>query len=105
MLGVIPLFHIFGIVSFMLTSLYQGWEVIMLANYDLEDVCRLIEKHRINSYRSVPPMLIHLLNNPSIVDKYDLSSLKLFLVGAAPVPLALDRRIKERFNIQLTQVI
>ncbi|KAG2234442.1 hypothetical protein INT48_007190 [Thamnidium elegans] len=102
-LGVIPLFHVFGILSFMLTSLYQGWEVVMLASYDLENVCQIIEKHKINSYRGVPPMLLHLLNNPSIVDKYDLSSLKLILVGAAPVPPALDRRMKEKFNIQVTQ--
>ncbi|KAI9273920.1 hypothetical protein EDC94DRAFT_593191 [Helicostylum pulchrum] len=102
-LGIIPLFHVFGILSFLLTSVYQGWEVVMLASYDLENVCQIIEKHKINSYRGVPPMLLHLLNNPSIVDKYDLSSLKLILVGAAPVPLALDRKIKEKFNIQVTQ--
>lgn len=52
----------------------------------------------------VPPMLLHLYNFPQIVDKYDLSSVQGFYVGAAPVSKSLADQIEKKFNIPVLPV-
>jgi hypothetical protein len=49
-------------------------------------------------------MLLHLLNNPSIVNKYDFSSVEAFHVGAAPVSQELADKIEHKFKIPVLLV-
>jgi 4-coumarate--CoA ligase len=93
-----------GLFRFLHLSVYEGRTVVLMAQYDLKHMCQMIQKHRISSMYVVPPMLLHLLNFPQIVDQYDFSSIEAFHVGAAPVSESLSEAIRQKFNIPVLQV-
>lgn len=64
---------------------------------------RADEQYKITHGLIVPPILIILLNSPN-VDKYDLSSLRTLMAGAAPCSPELTEAFNKRFpRIKLTQ--
>lgn len=104
LLAVVPLFHILGIFRFLHMSVLEGRTTVLMARYDLEEFCAAVQKFKVSSLYVVPPMLLQLLNAPDIVDKYDLSSVQGFHVGAAPVSLELSNQIVKKFKIPVLQV-
>lgn len=77
---------------------------MIMQKYDLEQMCQCIQKYKVSAMYMVPPMLLHLYNFPQIVDKYDLSSVQGFYVGAAPVSKSLADQIEKKFNIPVLPV-
>jgi long-chain acyl-CoA synthetase len=64
-----------------------GVGVVLMAQFDPENALRLIEKHRITHTHMVTQMFQRLLALPQeIRQRYDLSSLRFVLHGAAPCP-------------------
>ncbi|HEX4643055.1 MAG TPA: AMP-binding protein [Candidatus Acidoferrales bacterium] len=60
--------------------LFHGGRVVLSASARPEDVCALIEKHRVTHIKVVPALLIRLLHDPA-VGRHDLSSLKIIQSG------------------------
>ncbi len=60
--------------------LFQGGSVVLSTSSKPDDMCALIEKHRVTHLKVVPALLIRLLNDPA-VKKYDLSSLRYIQSG------------------------
>ncbi|HEY5340007.1 MAG TPA: AMP-binding protein [Candidatus Aquilonibacter sp.] len=54
--------------------LFHGGRVVISASTRPEDICALIERHKVTHLKVVPALLIRLLNDPAI-GKHDLSSL------------------------------
>src|SRR6202049_998303 len=65
-----------GVQGFM----FQGGTVVVSASTRPEDMCALIEKHRVTHVKVVPALLIRLLNDPA-VKHHDLSSLEIIQSG------------------------
>ncbi|KAF1800951.1 hypothetical protein V8B55DRAFT_1589592 [Mucor lusitanicus] len=103
LLAIVPLFHILDLFRFINMSLFEGRATVLMAQYDLEKMCQMIDKHKVTTVVVVPPMLLHLLNSPHIVDKYDFSHVKAFHVGAAPVSLAMADAITKKFQKPVLQ--
>ena len=59
---------------------FHGGRVVLSTSARAEDVCALIEKHRVTHIKVVPALLIRLLHDPA-VSRHDLSSLKLIQSG------------------------
>ena len=59
---------------------FHGAKVVLSSSTRPEDMCALIEKHRVTHLKVVPALLIRLLNDPA-VQKHDLSSLKMIQSG------------------------
>lgn len=104
LLAIVPLFHILGLFRFINMSLFEGRTTVLMAQYDLERMCQMIDKHKVTTVVVVPPMLLHLLNSPHIVDKYDFSHVGAFHVGAAPVSQAMADAITRKFQKPVLQV-
>ncbi|PSR98946.1 hypothetical protein BD289DRAFT_479745 [Coniella lustricola] len=83
-LCVLPLFHITGIVHAMHLPVAINAEVIMLPAFTMPSMLDTIVKFQIREILLVPPLLIRLVRDP-IVREYDLSCIKRFSSGAAPV--------------------
>jgi acyl-CoA synthetase (AMP-forming)/AMP-acid ligase II len=83
-LGFLPFYHIFGLTSLVLNALYTVTPVVVMAKFDLELLCQLIQKYKITTAAIVPPVAVALAKHP-IVQKYDLSSIRLLGCGAAPL--------------------
>jgi len=92
----LPLSHSFGITSMNKAYKYGNLHVLM-RKFQAEEAFRLIEKHRVTNMPGVPAMFITMLNSPD-ADRYNLTSLKSCLSGAAPFPVASLLAFQKRFN-------
>ncbi|KRT81440.1 AMP-binding protein, partial [Oryctes borbonicus] len=81
--GVLPFFHIFGLFG-VLISLCRNRRMVILEKFDPETYLKYIEKYKVAFLVTVPPLIQFFLKNP-VVDKYDLSSIKEIVCGAAPL--------------------
>ncbi len=59
---------------------FHGGRVVLSTSARPEDVCALIEKHRVTHIKVVPALLIRLLHDPAVT-RHDLSSLKIIQSG------------------------
>jgi len=76
-----------------------GGTAVLLDPYDPEEALRLIERHRVNVWTSVPTMLLRIQALPEeVVARYDLSSITALNTGAAPVPQSLKQWIVDRLG-------
>lgn len=73
-----------------------------MTRFDLEKFCHLVQKHKITFTYVAPPVVL-LLGKSPIVDKYDLSSLKMINSGAAPLTRELTDAVYKRLNIPVKQ--
>jgi len=90
-LAVLPLFHIYGLVSVMLRHLAGGNELLLRSRFDIEAVLRDIEVNRVTAFPGVPTMWAALVNHPGI-EQRDLSALRVCASGGAPLPVELAER-------------
>jgi acyl-CoA synthetase (AMP-forming)/AMP-acid ligase II len=103
MIGVLPLFHIFGLTNILHTALYWGVPVYILPRFDLVKFCETVQNQKITFASLVPPIFV-LLAKHEIIPKYDLSTLKISISGAAPLSGELGRAVKARLpNLTIKQ--
>uniref|UniRef100_A0A7S2UH56 AMP-dependent synthetase/ligase domain-containing protein n=1 Tax=Attheya septentrionalis TaxID=420275 RepID=A0A7S2UH56_9STRA len=99
----LPFFHIYG---FLVSGLYCAWrgqELITISGrFDLEQFCQLVEEHKPKRAHLVPPILLGLANDP-IVDKYDMSSLKMIISAAAPLSSDIEKTVTKRIDSDVKQ--
>ncbi|KIH88175.1 hypothetical protein SPBR_08970 [Sporothrix brasiliensis 5110] len=101
-LGITPFFHIYGLTCCILVFINTGWELISMPRFDLERACQLIEKYKI-SFAYVPPPVILAFSKHPVVDKYDLTSMRMFHSGAAPLTPELATALWDRLKIPVKQ--
>ncbi len=101
-MGVLPFFHIYGMVVIMNAALAQGATVITMPRFDLPMFLELIQKYKVTRANIVPPILVSLAKHP-IVANYDLSSLRELFSGAAPLGDELATAVSARLNCQVVQ--
>ena len=98
---VLPLFHV-GASTPMLSHLYRGGALVLMAQFDPAKMWQVIEDERITKTLAVPAMLNFMLQVPGFQD-HDLSSLHSILSGASPVPVELIRKY-HAMGIEIHQV-
>ena len=102
LLGVLPFFHIYGMVVIMNHGLLRGAKVVTLPRFDLETVLRLIQDHQIALAHVVPPVVIAFAKHPAI-DRFNLSSLRWLFSGAAPLGSEITGTVETRLSIRVRQ--
>ncbi len=95
-LGVLPFFHTYGM-AMLNYSLSRGATVVTMQHFDLEIFVSLIAKHKITRTYVVPPILLALAKQP-LVDKYNLSSLRVITSAAAPLSRELIVECEQRLG-------
>jgi long-chain acyl-CoA synthetase len=89
-----PLYHAAPLAFSLSAPLAFGCTVVLMDKWDAEDTLRLVEAHRITHTHMVPTMFHRLLSLPDDVRaKYDTSSLRYVLHGAAPCPVPVKQRL------------
>jgi acyl-CoA synthetase (AMP-forming)/AMP-acid ligase II len=102
LLCVLPLFHIYGLVVVLNMGLHLGATIVMMPRFDLEQFLGLIQEYRVTLSHIVPPIVLQLAKNP-VIEKYDLSSLKIIFSGAAPLGEELSRLCIKRLGCSIRQ--
>ncbi|MFN8483556.1 MAG: 4-coumarate--CoA ligase family protein [Anaerolineae bacterium] len=102
MLGLLPFYHIYGMVCIMNTGLALGATVVTMPRFDMEPFLQTIQNYKITWANLVPPLVLALAKHP-LVDKYDLSSLKSISSGAAPLGKEVEQAVEARLGCLATQ--
>jgi fatty-acyl-CoA synthase len=98
-LGVLPMFHITGIVVVMHGTLAAGATLVLMPRWQREYAARLIATHRVTRWTNIPTMVIDLLASPE-VDRFDLSSMVTIGGGGAAMPQAVAERLLQRWGLR-----
>ncbi len=94
-LATTPMFHVGGLSS-LLTHFLTGGKIVMTeGRFDAGQILALIEREGIQVWGAVPTMAIRILEHPDF-ESFDLSSLKSWPLGGAPVTTALLDRIRTK---------
>ena len=88
MLQVLPQFHVGGWNVQSLLAWWKGATVVLEREFDPARALRLIEEKRVTTMMGVPATYLFMANEP-LFERADLSSLRLVVVGGAPMPEAL----------------
>ncbi|KAL4279997.1 hypothetical protein GQ457_03G045070 [Hibiscus cannabinus] len=103
-LCVLPLFHIYSLNSVLLCSLRVGAAILIMQKFEIVTLMELVEKYKVTIAPFVPPIVLAIAKTPD-VDKYDLSSIRMVMSGAAPMGKELEDAVKARLpNAKLGQV-
>jgi acyl-CoA synthetase (AMP-forming)/AMP-acid ligase II len=102
LVGVLPLFHIYGLSVVMNAVLRNGATLVTMPRFDLEGYLALVQEHRATKAHLVPPIVLALAKSP-LVERYDLSSLELVNSGAAPLSAELQQAAAERIGCPVVQ--
>lgn len=100
MLSPAPMLHSYALGAGLMAALTAGMSIRTVDGFNPRAVLRLVEEHRITCLILVPAMA-RALGNTYAKRPYDLSSLRVSLVGAGPVTEETYNRFKERFGIAL----
>ena len=84
-LGVLPLFHVFGMTTVMNAGLQLGAELILLPRFEIEQLMRTIHRKRPTIFPAVPTMFTAITRYEAR-SRYDLSSIEICISGGAPLP-------------------
>lgn len=93
-LGILPLFHVYGLTTVLILSIMQGNEMILIPRLDVKMLLKTIHKKKPTLFPGAPTIYIALLNHPDL-KKYNLSSIKACISGAAPLPVEVQEKFEE----------
>ncbi len=102
LIGILPFYHIYGMVAIMCSALRVGATVVTMPRFDLDQFLGLISRHGITTGYLVPPIVLALAKHPA-VDQYDLSTLNDIMSGAAPLPESVATACASRNNLVVRQ--
>ncbi len=101
-LGIMPFFHVFGLVgNIILPALYAAM-VIPVPRYTPHDLLRTIQKYRPNFFVGAPAVYMSLMQQKDIAS-YDLTCIELCISGSAPFPQEAMRRFQEMTKARITE--
>jgi acyl-CoA synthetase (AMP-forming)/AMP-acid ligase II len=94
-----PFFHAFGYKAGWLASLMRGATVLPHAVFDVPAVLERIGKERVSVLPGPPTLYQSILAHPERT-RYDLSSLRLAVTGAAAIPVELIHRMRRELGFE-----
>jgi acyl-CoA synthetase (AMP-forming)/AMP-acid ligase II len=85
-----------GVVKMLILSIVINAEVVILPDFTMKGLLDTITEYQIAEVQMVPPLIIRLVRDP-LVDQYDLSCIKRFASGAAPISAEVLRLLEKKF--------
>ncbi|KAL6078354.1 4-coumarate--CoA ligase [Balamuthia mandrillaris] len=101
-IGVLPFYHIYAMIAILSLGLHKKIKTVIMPKFDLEQYLQIVQEHKVTYAHIVPPIVLALAKSP-LVDKYDLSSLRVVFSGAAPLSGDLEKECISRLNVQIKQ--
>ncbi len=95
MLGALPFFHVFGLTVCMNFSILMGWENVIVAKPQAENLIKAITNQKPTFAPMVPTMFINILRHPDI-EKADMTSIRACFSGSAPMPVEVIKKFEDK---------
>jgi long-chain acyl-CoA synthetase len=101
-LAMLPLCHSFGVAMMNGSFLRLKGKVIIMRQFNLEQLFQNIDRYKVQSVPIVPTMVVYMLMYPDY-HKYDISSVKYWPCGSAPLSLETWKQFKEKFGHEIAE--
>ena len=95
-----PFFHSFGYKAGWLAAIIRGARMLPVKSFDLDAVLEQISREQVSMIPGPPTIYQSLLAHPRRAE-FDLSSLRLAVTGAAPVPVALVEQMRQELGFEV----
>ena len=95
-----PFFHSFGLNAGILACLMTGATMIPQVVFDVPSVMSRIGAERVSVLPGPPAIYQTILNHPDL-DTFDMSTLRLAVTGAAPVPVPMIEAMRDRLGFEV----
>lgn len=99
-IAILPLCHSFGVAMMNGSFLRLKGKVVIMRQFNLEQLFANIDKYKVQSVPIVPTMIVYMLMFPDYA-KYDISSVKHWVCGSAPLSLDTWKQFKEKFGMEI----
>ncbi len=100
--GILPFFHIYGLMIIMNFSLAQGATIVTMPRFTMEPFLQILQKYKITIAHLVPPIILGLENLPNF-ERLDFSNLMRIRSGAAPLSPALAKSVSKKLGCSVVQ--
>ncbi|KAK9280994.1 hypothetical protein L1049_004207 [Liquidambar formosana] len=94
-LCVLPLFHIYSM-NVMFCGLRVGAAILIMQKFEIYGLLELVQKYRVTIMPIVPPIVLAISKTPDL-HKYDVSSIRTVMSGAAPLGKELEDSVRAKF--------
>jgi fatty-acyl-CoA synthase len=101
-LGVVPMFHITGMMLCVLGAVYSASTIVLMPRWDRELAGRLLSRYQVTHWTAIPTMVIDLFASPNY-KRFDLSSLRNIGGGGAAMPQAVAQRLLDEFGLTFAE--
>jgi len=92
--------------SYGMLAFRNGCKIVLEPRFDPEDMLQLIARHRVTHMHMVPTMFVRLLRLPEDVkNRYDRSSLRFIVHGAAPCPPEVKRAMIDWWGLVINEYL
>ncbi|MCQ9369148.1 long-chain fatty acid--CoA ligase [Brevibacterium sp. 50QC2O2] len=96
----LPLFHVFGLVSVLLSAMNCGAPITLLPRFNPIEYLQVIQTDRVTVTGGVPTMWNAVVHAPG---DYDVSSLRIAISGGASIAAEVMRQFEQRFGATITE--
>ena len=96
---VLPLAHTFGL-SVVVSGYLFGGKAVLMRRFHPVEALQLIQRFKVAVMSGVPTMFMYMLMLPEQM-KFDTSSMRLWIVGAAPMPTEQLNKFEQRYGGQM----
>ncbi len=93
-LTALPLFHIYGMTTSMTVPISLAATIILIPKFDPQKIMQTIQTQKVTVFCGVPTMYSTLIANPEL-KKYDLTSIRVCISGASPLPPQVQKQFIE----------
>jgi long-chain acyl-CoA synthetase len=90
-LAVLPFCHVYGMTTSMTVPISLGAEIVLQSKFDPAKSLQVIAQYRVTVFCGSPTMYAMLLANKEL-EKGDLSSVRLCISGASPLPMQIQKQ-------------
>jgi long-chain acyl-CoA synthetase len=102
-IGALPFFHSYGMTAAMNMCIAGAMTMVLIPDpRDVLHIMSSISKHQATFYPAVPTSYVRINTHPQ-VKEFDLSSIRVCLSGAAPLPLEVQERFQELTGSKLAE--
>lgn len=98
----LPMFHIHGLGVGLCGMFYTGCSTIIRSKFDPEDVLNTIQSRKVTLFMGVPTLYFRMLEVENC-EKFDCSSMRLFVSGSAPLSKDLFNKFHATFGHKILE--
>jgi long-chain acyl-CoA synthetase len=93
-MAALPFFHSYGLTTCLHLSAHCASPTVLVPKFDVKQVLKSISEFKVSIFPGVPTMYVAINTYPK-VERFDLTSVRACISGAAPLPLEVQKTFEE----------